>query len=367
MGESTEKEPTLDRARRKGTVPKLLGASIKMLYRDRTGLFWALVFPLLFVLVFGLFGKTSSVGTVTIVDEARNESSAAIKTAFEEAKSFTVKADDYSVEEAREAIKDNKTGLVVIIPRDFQIGAAAPELTVVSGSGNVLVNSSAMNLLTNLGAQRVIALKSDETTTNTVTYFDFVYAGILCLALMNYNITNVDTQLTSFREQKILKRLQTTPLPVWKFMTAQIGSFLVLNVFQVIVLLIVGVAMFGAHIYGSYAGVVVLCLIGAVLFLAFGFFLASFTKTIRAASGLSVSISIIFMFMSGVFFPLSGLPNAIYQVVRWLPLSPMIQAMRNVALDAQPLADQWSYILIMLGWLVVLVVASAFTFRFSEE
>ncbi len=356
----------LDKPKRKSTVPKLLGASIKMLYRDRTGLFWALVFPLLFVVVFGLFGKTSSVGTVTIVDQARNESSAAIKTAFDKTKSFQVKTDDYTLEEARKAIKDNKTGYVVVIPKDFQLGPGA-SLTVVFGSGNVMVNSTAESLLRGLGSQPVVQLVPDQTTTNNVTFFDFVYAGILCLALMNYNLTNLDTQLTSFREQKILKRLQTTPLPVWKFMTAQIGSFLVLNVFQIVVLLIVGVWMFGAHIYGSYAGVIVLCLIGAVLFLAFGFFLASFTKTIRAAAGLSVSISIIFMFMSGVFFPLSGLPNAVYQVVRWLPLSPMIQAMRNVALDAQPLADQWSYILIMLGWLVALVVVSAFTFRFSEE
>ena len=35
---------------------KLFDASVKMIYRDRQVLFWALVFPIIFAAVFGLFG-----------------------------------------------------------------------------------------------------------------------------------------------------------------------------------------------------------------------------------------------------------------------------------------------------------------------
>jgi len=36
-------------------MKKLFGASAKMLYRDKQALFWALAFPVIFAVVFGLF------------------------------------------------------------------------------------------------------------------------------------------------------------------------------------------------------------------------------------------------------------------------------------------------------------------------
>jgi hypothetical protein len=35
---------------------KLFNASVRMIYRDRQVLFWALAFPIIFATVFGLFG-----------------------------------------------------------------------------------------------------------------------------------------------------------------------------------------------------------------------------------------------------------------------------------------------------------------------
>ena len=37
-------------------MTKLFAASVKMIYRDRQVLFWAVVFPIIFATVFGLFG-----------------------------------------------------------------------------------------------------------------------------------------------------------------------------------------------------------------------------------------------------------------------------------------------------------------------
>lgn len=362
-----------------GVIGKLFAGCVKMQVRNKVALFWALVFPLLFVLVFGLFygGKNQTIGTVTIVDNARNPMSAILRKALEDTNSLKIETASYDVDGARQAIKDDKTGFVIIIPKDFQAGAATPTLTAVYSSGDVQVRSTVMSFLSEFVNQATLRkppprrplfnIEGVGTTTNTVTFFDFVYAGILCLALMNYNLTGFAGQLTTYREQKILKRLQTTPLRVWKFMTAQISSFLVLNVLQIGVLLVVGVVLFGAHIYGNYAYMIILLILGALIFLAIGFLIASVAKTNSAASGMAVSISIVMMFLSGVFFPIQNLPGWIYNILRWLPLSPMITAMRNVALDSQSLASQWQYILIMAGWLVVTLVITSFTFKFSAD
>ncbi|MHB8895718.1 MAG: ABC transporter permease [Candidatus Geothermincolia bacterium] len=365
-------------SKKKRTAGRLLRDSLKMQYRDKVGLFWALAFPLLFVLVFGLFygGGNQTIGKVTVVDKAKNPLSEGLLKALKDTKTYNIGEESWDVTTAKDKIKNNKTSFVIIMPEGFGTGHAKPTITAVYSTGDVQVQNSVFAFLNDyVGVATLKALKAEpiinvarvSTENKTTTFFDVVFAGILCLALMNYNLTGFSTQLTSFREQKILKRLQTTPLPVSKFMGAQIGSFLGLNVMQVAILLVVGVLLFKAHIYGSYLGVAAVCLLGAVTFLAMGFMIASFTKTANAATGMATSLSILFMFLSGVFFPIDSLPNWIYQVVRWLPLSPMVMAMRNITLQQQSLASQWQNLLILAGWLVIFSLLTIGFFRFGEE
>lgn len=365
-------------ARPRRIAGRLLADSLKMQFRDKVGLFWALAFPLLFVLVFGLFygGSSQTIGRVTIVDEADNPLSQALVKALKDTKTFSIQEENWDVSKAKEQIKNNKTSFVIILPKGLGMGPEKPTITAVYSSGDVQVQNSVFAFLNQFvdiaslkaaNAQTIIDIKGIRTENKTTTFFDVVFAGILCLALMNYNLTSFSTQLTAFREQKILKRLQTTPLPVSKFMSAQIGSFLGLNVIQVVILLVVGVLIFKAHVYGSYLNIALICILGAITFLAMGFMIASFTKTANAATGMATSLSILFMFLSGVFFPIDTLPNWIYQIVRWLPLSPMVMAMRNVMLMEQSLASQWQNLLILFGWLVVFSLVTIKFFRFGDE
>lgn len=359
---------------------KLFVSSVKMQFRDRMGLFWALAFPLLFVLVFGAFfgGSNQTIGTVTFVDNARDAFSKALEEALVATKVYKVKTASYTVEEAKQAIKDDKTSFVIIVPEGFNAGLVAgnpPPIQAVYSTGDTQVRSAAMSFLNDfvnranliaVNAEPVFTIQPIGTLENNVTFFDFVFAGILCLAIMNYNIVNFASSLTNYREKRILKRLQTTPLKVRKFMGAQILSFLVLNALQLGIILLVGVVLFKAHIYGNYADVILLGLFGSILFLSVGFLIASFSKTINAATGIGTSVSILMMFMSGVFFAIQNLPGWLYNIVRWLPLSPMITAMRNIALESQSLWAQWQYLLVMLGWVVVTLLLTAKFYRFGD-
>jgi hypothetical protein len=71
--------------------------------------------------------------------------------------------------------------------------------------------------------------------------------------------------------------------------------------------------------------------------------------------------------LSGVFFPLDSLPNWMYQIVRWLPLSPMVIAMRNITILQETLVSQWQYIALLLGWLVVFTLITVRFFKFGDE
>jgi len=59
---------------------KLLGASIRMLYRDRQALFWALAFPVIFAVIFGLFdfNQAPEVGIAVVADRPSQVSRALV-------------------------------------------------------------------------------------------------------------------------------------------------------------------------------------------------------------------------------------------------------------------------------------------------
>ena len=48
-------------------------------------------------------------------------------------------------------------------------------------------------------------------------YFDNVLMGIIGLAITVNSVISITIQLSTYRNQQILKRLLATPLPIWKF------------------------------------------------------------------------------------------------------------------------------------------------------
>jgi hypothetical protein len=69
---------------------KLFVASIKMLYRDRQALFWAMVFPVIFAVVFGLFDFEQTPEARFAVVSGDGPVAEAVVSGLEEVESLTV-------------------------------------------------------------------------------------------------------------------------------------------------------------------------------------------------------------------------------------------------------------------------------------
>ncbi len=387
---------------------KIFISSVKMIYRDRIALFWALAFPLMFVALFGLFsmGMTGNdLGKLAYIDRAGDESSARLRQAVSDSGVFTLTEEYTDPEEAKEAMRNNKINFVLVVekPRVAQgVADVFPEITLFTDVKNQNINSAAVSFFDGLKQQFYAAamiaqidyvlkldidpqakqfysglkealqsasqpISSQQGGKNPVTYFDMVFVGLLCMGIMNYAVTGFAINLATMREQKILKRLLTTPLPIRRFMVGEVLAYILLAFAQLGIMLAVGVGMFGARIYAGWWFLFLLVFLGALLFLSLGFFLAAFARTANAASGMANGIAIPLMFLGGVFFPLEILPGPFYQVFRFLPLAPMIQAMRSVCLEGDPVSSQLPRIAIMLVWLVVVAGLGLAFFRFGEE
>lgn len=349
-----------------------------MLFRNKQSLFWAFMFPVLFTIIFGFFfGENTSVGSVALVNDSSTQLAQNLDKSISDSTLFRVDK-NIAENDIKNEIKKSKISAGIVIPEGF--GNLSPDspksVKVIVDPGNAQANSVitgyVQSYLTQAsfqiqGAKPVFNVDEEKTSDRTLSYFDFVLAGILGLALMNSSVIGISVSMSRYREDKILKRITTTPLKTWKFIVAEILSRLIINVLQIGVVLSIGYFFFDAHIYGSIFVLLPVAMVGAILFQLLGFVVASLSKTTDAAQGMATAITIPMMFLAGVFFPIDTLPKWLYSVVQYLPLAPLLRIIRNVALEAGSPFDNPINALIVGGWIVVALTFSILKFRLSDE
>lgn len=358
---------------------KLLLADLKMLVRNRQALFWSLMFPLMFTIIFGFFfGGSGSVGTVDLINYSETEVATGLEKALKESDILKVK-DATDLDAAKDEIKKNTISAVIVIPEGF--GTLAPnaptKIDVIYDPGSqqavTVINSFINAYLTNVNysiqnAKPIFSLNAEPINTDRkLNYFDFVLAGILGLSLMNSSIIGIAVSMSKYREDKILKRITTTPIKTWQFIVAEVISRLCVNLVQVGLILTLGVYAFDGHIYGNIFKILGLAMIGALLFQLIGFVIASIAKTTDAAQGMATAVTIPMMFLAGVFFPIDSLPKWLYAIVQYLPLAPLLRILRTVALEAGSVFQNPTNLIIVLSWIVFCLAFSILRFRLSDE
>ena len=357
---------------------KLFLADLKMMFRNRQSLFWSIAFPLMFTIIFGFFfgGTNTSVGTVALINNSKTELAQNLEKTMTDSGLFKIKKET-DENSAKDELKKSQITAVVIIPDGF--GDLQPGLPTqirvindpASAQANAVITNFLGTFLTNLNfqiqkAQPIFSIQVESTTNSSLNYFDFVLVGLIGLALMNSSIQGIAITMAKNREAKILKRITTTPLKSWRFVFAEVISRLVLNVIQISLVLTIGIFFFKAHINNLFL-VFLFALLGGLLFQSIGFVVSSFSKTVDAAQGMSVAITIPMMFLAGVFFPIDQLPKWLFSIVQYLPLAPLLRMLRQIGLESiSPFTNPMN-IAIVLGWIVVMLFISTRRFRLAEE
>ena len=198
-----------------------------------------------------------------------------------------------------------------------------------------------------------------------IDYFDFVLPGLLANGLLSFTMIGMAGSVARFRETRILRRMVATPLAPSAFIVAQVAARLVLAVGQVLLVLGVGVAL-GGDVVGSPLTLVVLATLGNLSFLALGLAVAGRVRTVDAANNLAGMATAPLMFLSGMFFPLASMPAVAARIGELLPITPLVAAMRAVALDGAGLGDLGGDLWLLVAWVPLSFLLARLSFRMAD-
>ena len=108
-------------------------------------------------------------------------------------------------------------------------------------------------------------------TRGGIPYDDFFVPGILAYGVIATTFVNLAIGTAILRDEGVLKRMQGTPLPRWAYVVARIGSASLVMVAMTVVVLVLGVAVWGLHFRaGALPGLVLTLLLGTAAFTTLG-------------------------------------------------------------------------------------------------
>ncbi len=184
-------------------------------------------------------------------------------------------------------------------------------------------------------------------------YIDFLIPGLLGMNLMGSAIWGMGFAIVDARRRKLMKRLVATPMPRHYYLLSFLFSRLVLLVVEVGFLLGFGVWVFHVPARGSLPQLALLCIVTSLSFGALGLLIASRVRTIEAASGLMNLVMMPMWIVSGVFFSAQRFPDMLQPVIKALPLTAAIDALRANMLQGAGLAQVSPELTVLAAWLVV--------------
>jgi ABC-type multidrug transport system permease subunit len=194
-------------------------------------------------------------------------------------------------------------------------------------------------------------------------YIDFLMPGLVGMNLMGSAIWGMGFPIVDARRKKLLKRLVATPMRRSYYLLSFVLSRLLLLVAEVGILLGFGVLAFQVPIRGSLLDVAVLCVVGSLSFSALGLLIAARARTIEAASGLMNFAMMPMWVASGVFFSAQQFPAVVQPVIKALPLTALIDALRATMLQGTNLLGVFSQLAVLGTWVIVCFALALKLFR----
>jgi ABC-2 type transport system permease protein len=358
------------------TAQIALGLSfIKMYLRDRQSLFFGLFMPFLLLALLGSIygdGGGNSFG-VGIVDNAHSALSERFITSLREVSGFNVTLGDEAA--LKDKIVSGELVLVLVIPKEFSSPDKGVELSVTYDGGKLTLAGMAMQSLQQTlveverglrGSVPMFTLNAQNIQSHNTRYIDFLLPGILAMSVMQISIAGSAFNSVEYRRRGILKRLFVTPIHAMDFVGAMCASRLLLAVIQVTVLMGIGVFILDAHIGGSmvlFFGVVVL---GTVIFLCMGFAVGGISRTQDSVTVIGNLIILPQMFLSGIFFPIEAMPDWLQPAVSLLPLSFVVGAMREIAVNDAGIFDILPSLAGITVWILICFVLATRLFEWRD-
>ena len=171
-----------------------------------------------------------------------------------------------------------------------------------------------------------------------LSYFDVYVPTLVALVIAALGFFGLPTPLATYREQGILRRLSTTPVPPAWVLGAQLVVQVVIAAVALVTLMVAGTAGFGLQIPASIGGFALAAVLSIAAVFAIGLSITGIAPSAVAAGGIGWATFFPLMFFAGLWVPVQEFPAALRDVSDYTPLRASVEALQHAVQTGFPTA-----------------------------
>lgn len=342
-----------DDGRKLTQFPTLVRAMTKGFLRDKGTLFFAFLFPLLFLFLGGLlFGKIGDARTTIGVVGSGPVIEALARSPAVQTKPVG------SVDDARAQVANGDLpAYLVESGRQLTFRFAANGLSNASTVQGLVAGAvSAQNVTATRQAPRFV-LDTQQVQSQALATIQYLTPGILSWASSLSAVFGVALTLVNWRRNQVLRRLMLAPVRPITVLGSRV--VVILGVALIQATLFTGLAMlpmFGLRLSGYWWLAIPLVILGALAFFAIGMLIGAIFKTEESAAGAGNLIILPMSLLSGSFFPPSLLPGWLQAATDVFPMKQLGNGLTDVMVRDKG----FQAVLLPAGYLIIFTLVVGF-------
>ncbi len=337
-------------------------ARLREFIRRPEAVFWVYFFPVLMVVVLGIAFRNKPVESFD-VDVLEGPQAAAIIEKLESDERIIPNL--VTLEESIDRLRTSKT-TVLVTAAGATLSEVEYKFDPVRPGSLAARNLVDQRLQESMGRQDVIKANDVEFSEPGNSYVDFLVPGLLAMGLMGGGLWGVGFAVVDMRIRKLLKRFMATPMRRSHFLMALMCSRLVFMIPQIVILLLFSYLIFGVIVHGNWLSILFIVMLGAIEFAAIGLLVASRARTLESASGLMNLVMLPMWTLCGIFFSYERFPDIAQPIIKLLPLTPTIDALRGLMMDGKSITNFGPEIVVMVLWSIVPFFLALAIFRWND-
>lgn len=368
---------------------RLFGMIVKEfihLKRDALALFLALVVPVFMLFIFGWAINTDVKHIPTAVFEQSGSVEAqTFLEAMVNSQYFDIRYRVRGLKELTRLIDDGTAKVGVVIPPDYarRLSRRQAEVQVIVDASDPQVATSAINAATSLGAQRslqIIAetLESTGAARNPGPPLDvrvrawynpdlvsaiFIVPGLIGALLMQTTITAMAVSVVRERERGTLEALIVSPIRRWELLLGKIIPNLLVAYGQITMALLVAYFVFDVPIRGSLPLLYALSAVFMMGTLGIGILVSTVSRTVPQAMQLAFLTFLPSIYLSGLLFPIEGMPWGAQYLAAGIPLTYFLRIVRGIVLKGVGFGYLWADLVPLLVFGAAIFSLAVFKFK----
>ncbi len=342
-------------------------ASFKAIFNQPIAIFFSLLFPIIFILIFGAFGSGGSPVYRIALEEGTDTAGNKFLQKIISSPLVRLVSFPDTIARNKELQKGRITGILHIDVQQDSAGRKYYEagLRSTTASANNIGAFSQILQYMKLEFEVEESGKKEElvkiaapqiTEVRKYRQIDFVLPGQVGFSILFSTLFGIAFTFFGLREQLVLKRFYASPVNRIHILLGIGMSRLFFQLINVVVLVLFGYFFLNFTLQHGVRTVIDLTLMSVVLlFLLMGVGLI-FSSVVKTDTALPLLINLFGfpqMLLSGTFFSVEVFPKWLQPICNALPLTQFNNAVRKISFEGQSILECWREIGILGIWMVI--------------